>query len=261
MPAVPVRRLPFAPTETSVLAIIPARYHSTRFPGKALADLDGRSMIEHVYRRATSAQLVHHTIIATDDERIVEAVTQFGGDVVRTRDDHCSATDRVAEVVSALPCRVIVNVQGDEPLIEPAAIDAAVRPLIEDSSLEMTTLSRPATAADMASPHVVKVVCNRRGRAMYFSRAPIPWDRDGQGVAGIARAHVGLYAYRRDVLLRMAQLPPAVLEQIERLEQLRALDAGIDIAVIDTDHDSPGVDTPADLAFVRQRLLADAARR
>ncbi|MCA1587019.1 MAG: 3-deoxy-manno-octulosonate cytidylyltransferase, partial [Acidobacteria bacterium] len=127
--------------------------------------------------------------------------------------------------------------------------------------LEMTTLSRPATAADMASPHVVKVVCNRRGRAMYFSRAPIPWDRDGQGVAGIARAHVGLYAYRRDVLLRMAQLPPAALEQIERLEQLRALDAGIDIAVIDTDHDSPGVDTPADLAFVRQRLLADAARR
>lgn len=218
-------------------------------------------MIEHVYRRAQGASLVDHALVATDDERIADAVTAFGGHAVYTRPDHPSATDRLAEVVADLPCRLVVNVQGDEPLIEPAAIDAALRPLVDDPTLEMTTLSRPAGPADMVSPHVVKVVSDVRGRAMYFSRAPIPHDRDGQGVIGIARAHVGLYAYRRDVLLRMAALPPTSLERIERLEQLRALEHGIRITVIETDHDSPGVDTPADLETVRRRLPADAARR
>lgn len=218
-------------------------------------------MIEHVYRRAESARLVHHTLVATDDERIVDAVEAFGGHAVLTRQEHPSATDRLAEVVAQLSCAIVVNVQGDEPLIEPSAIDAAIRPLVDDPSLQMTTLSRPASAADVASPHVVKVVCDTRGRALYFSRAPIPYDRDGHGVGGVARAHVGLYAYRRDVLLRIAQLPPTALERLEQLEQLRALDDGIHIAVIDTDHASPGVDTPDDLDAVRQRLLADPVRR
>jgi 3-deoxy-manno-octulosonate cytidylyltransferase (CMP-KDO synthetase) len=253
--------LPFALTETSVLAIIPARYHSTRFPGKPLVDIGGRSMIELVYRRAASAPLVDHALVATDDQRIAERVGTFGGHVVLTRVDHPSATDRLAEVVADLPCRIVVNVQGDEPLIEPAAIDAAIQPLLDDPSLEMTTLARPASEADFISPHVVKVVCDVRGHAMYFSRAQIPHDRDGRGVAGVARAHVGLYAYRRDVLLRIAQLPPTALERLEQLEQLRALENGVRITVIDTDHDSPGVDTPNDLEFIRQRLLTDPPRR
>lgn len=215
-------------------------------------------MVEHVYRRAQGASLVEHALVATDDERIADAVRAFGGHVVMTRPDHPSATDRLAEVVTGLACGIIVNVQGDEPLIAPDAIDAAVRPLIGDPSLQMTTLSRPATASDVASPHVVKVVCDARGHAMYFSRAAIPFDRDGRGIDGIARAHIGLYAYRREVLLQLAGLAPTALEQLEQLEQLRALEHGISIAVVPTDHDSPGVDTVADLEAVRRRWAAPA---
>jgi 3-deoxy-manno-octulosonate cytidylyltransferase (CMP-KDO synthetase) len=252
--------LPFALTETSILAIIPARYQSTRLPGKPLLDIAGRPMIEHVYRRATRARRVTHTLVATDDPRIVKAVEAFGGAAVLTRDDHLSATDRLAEVVGAVPCRIVVNVQGDEPLIEPDAIDAAVQPLLDDASLEMTTLARPASDRDMTSPHVVKVVCNAQGRAMYFSRAPIPFDRDARGLNGLARAHVGLYAYRRDVLLRIASLRPTALERLEQLEQLRALEHGVPITVIDIEHESPGIDTPADLDAIRQRMLMEARR-
>jgi len=242
-------RLPFTLTESSVLAIIPARFDSTRFPGKALADIAGRPMIEHVYRRAASAARVHGTIVATDDPRIAQAVESFGGAAVLTRADHASGTDRIAEVAAALPCRVIVNVQGDEPLIEPATIDAAVEPLLSDSALEMSTLSRPfADAEEFASPHVVKVVTDLRRRALYFSRAPLP----------ASQAHIGLYAYRRDVLLRLAALPPAPLEQAESLEQLRALSNGIGIQVVETRHRSVGVDTPDDLERVRQLLMASS---
>jgi len=242
-------RLPFTLTESSVLAIIPARFDSTRFPGKALADLAGRPMIEHVYRRAASATRVHGTIVATDDLRIAQAVVSFGGAAVMTRADHASGTDRIAEVAAALPCRVIVNVQGDEPLIEPNTIDAAVEPLLTDAALEMSTLSRPfADAEEFTSRHVVKVVTDLRSRALYFSRAPLP----------AARAHIGLYAYRRDVLLRLAALPQAPLEQAESLEQLRALSNGIAIRVVETRHRSVGVDTPDDLERVRQLLMASS---
>lgn len=213
-------------------------------------------MVEHVYRRAEAARLVDHALVATDDERIADAVSAFGGHVVLTRPDHASATDRLAEVVAELACGIVVNVQGDEPLIPSEAIDAAIRPLVDDPALQMTTLARPATANDVLSPSVVKVVCNARGHAMYFSRAPIPFDRDALGLDGVARAHIGLYAYRRDVLLRIARLAPTALERLEQLEQLRALEHGIPIAVIDTDHDSPGVDTAADLEAVRRRLAA-----
>jgi 3-deoxy-manno-octulosonate cytidylyltransferase (CMP-KDO synthetase) len=232
-------------TESSVVAIIPARYDSTRFPGKILADLAGKPMIEHVYRRASSAATVHGTIVATDDVRIAEAVAAFGGAAVMTRADHVSGTDRIAEVAASLGCRIVVNVQGDEPLIEPDAIDAAVTPLLDDPALEMSTLSRSFAEGEFQSPHVVKVVTDKSGRALYFSRTPLP----------TASAHIGLYAYRRDTLLRVAALPPAPSEQAERLEQLRALFNGIGIRVVPTRHVSVGVDTPDDLERVRQLMM------
>ena len=222
-----------------------------------MADLAGRPMIEHVYRRATAAALVQTVVVATDDPRIAAAVEGFGGLAVMTRPSHPSGTDRIAEVAAALPCRLIVNVQGDEPLIEPETIDAAVAPLLADPALEMCTLSRPfADPGEFASPHVVKVVTDSRGYALYFSRAAIPHPRTGPPCPGAARAHVGLYAYRRDVLLRLAALPPSLLEEVEALEQLRALAHGIGIRVVDTRYPSIGVDTPDDLDRVRQLLTA-----
>ncbi len=257
--------MPFTLTESSVLAVIPARYDSTRFPGKPLADLAGRPMIEHVYRRVSAATRVHGVVVATDDSRIAQAVEGFGGVAIMTRADHPSGTDRIAEVAAGLSCRIVVNVQGDEPLIDPSAVDAAVEPLLADPSLEMSTLSRPLTdPREFASPHVVKVVTDARGHALYFSRAPIPFNGTADRESGVGRrepgrAHVGLYAYRRDVLLRLAALPPAPLERIEALEQLRALTHGIGIRVVDIRHASIGVDTPDDLDRVRQ-LLTTASR-
>jgi 3-deoxy-manno-octulosonate cytidylyltransferase (CMP-KDO synthetase) len=251
-----VERLPFTLTESSVLAIIPARFQSTRLPGKILADIAGRPMIEHVYRRASAARLVHGVIVATDDERIAAAVRSFGGVALMTRADHVSGTDRIAEVVAAHPCRAVVNLQGDEPLIEPDTIDAAIAPMLADSSLEISTACRPLTGADeFRNPSVVKVVTDDRGLALYFSRAPIPFPRDhAADVPSLARAHMGLYVYRRDTLLRLAALPAAPLELIESLEQLRAMAHGIRIRVVDTPHQSAAVDTPADLERVRQLM-------
>ena len=250
-----VERLPFALTESSVLAVIPARYQSTRFPGKILADIAGHPMIEHVYRRATATRLVHGVIVATDDERIAAAVRGFGGVAIMTRGDHVSGTDRIAEVVAGLRCRAVVNLQGDEPLIEPDTIDAAVKPLLEDSTLEMSTISRPfASPEEFRNPNVVKVVTNARGDALYFSRAAIPASRE-TGLPSPARAHVGLYVYRRETLLKLAALPAAPLEIIESLEQLRALAHGIRIRVVETTHAAAGVDTPEDLERVRQLMM------
>jgi 3-deoxy-manno-octulosonate cytidylyltransferase (CMP-KDO synthetase) len=252
-----VERLPFTLTESSVLAVIPARFHSTRLPGKILADIAGRSMIEHVYRRAAAASSVHAVIVATDDERIADAVRGFGGAALMTRADHVSGTDRIAEVVSQLPCRAIVNLQGDEPLLAPDTIDAAVAPMLADPSLEMSTISRPfANLEEFKSPHVVKVVTDLSGHALYFSRAPIPFSRDTVGVLPPgAKAHVGLYVYRRDTLLKLAALPADPLEREESLEQLRALAHGIRIRVVDTRHVAAGVDTPEDLERVRSTML------
>jgi 3-deoxy-manno-octulosonate cytidylyltransferase (CMP-KDO synthetase) len=250
--------LPFKLTESSVVAIIPARYQSTRLPAKTLADIAGRPMIEHVFRRASEARLVDGVIVATDDARIARVVEGFGGTAWMTRADHMSGTDRLAEVAAALACRVIVNVQGDEPLIDPRVIDAVVEPLIADPVLEMATACRPLRHTDeFDNPNVVKVVRNEAGGALYFSRAPVPWPRaTPETPPGMARVHVGLYAYRRDVLLRLAALPPVALERTESLEQLRAIAHGIGIHVVETDHDSMGVDTAEDLARVRQRMLA-----
>lgn len=201
-------------------------------------------MIEHVYRRTTAATLVHAALVATDDERIAQAVEAFGGAAIMTRPDHVSGTDRIAEVVGQLPCRLVVNVQGDEPLIEPETIDAAIGPMLADAALEMSTLCRPLADRELDTRSVVKVVTDLKGRALYFSRSPL---------AGSA-AHIGLYVYRRDVLLRLAALPPAPLETVESLEQLRALANGIGIRVVPTRHASAGVDTPEDLERVRQLL-------
>jgi 3-deoxy-manno-octulosonate cytidylyltransferase (CMP-KDO synthetase) len=215
-------------------------------------------MIEHVFRRAAEARLVDGVIVATDDARIAQVVEGFGGTAWMTRAEHPSGTDRLAEVAAALTCRVIVNVQGDEPLLDPRVIDAVVEPLIANRSLEMATACRTLRHADeFTDPNVVKVVRGEAGGALYFSRAPVPWPRLTPGTPpATARVHVGLYAYRRDVLLRLAALPPVDLERTESLEQLRAIAHGIGIHVVETDHDSMGVDTPEDLARVRQRLLA-----
>jgi 3-deoxy-manno-octulosonate cytidylyltransferase (CMP-KDO synthetase) len=232
----------------TTIVVIPARYHSTRLPGKALADIGGRPMIEHVYRRASEATTISSVIVATDDERIVEAVRAFGGDVRMTSADHRSGTDRLAEIAhQTTDCDLVVNVQGDEPLIEPAMIDEAVAPFADDPALRMSTLRRRLTdPADFKNPNVTKVVVDRDGYALYFSPAP-------------ACRYVGLYVYRRECLLLLAGLPPTALEQSEALEQLRALEHGIRIKAIETQYDSIGVDTPDDLE--RVRTIVDSSRK
>ena len=251
-------RNPFERTsQATVVAVIPARYASTRLPGKPLADLDGRPMIEHVYRRAADARGVEAVVVATDDQRVADAVERFGGVARMTSPEHRTGMDRLAEVAADLRAGIIVNVQGDEPLVEPSAIAQMVEALCADPSLEMSTLRTPIRHdADYASPHVVKVVVDRHDHALYFSRSPIPFLRDGQ--PGVTYKHLGLYAYRRDVLLRLAALPQSSLEQAESLEQLRALEHGIRIRAVETQYDSIGVDTPDDLERVRHACLAVA---
>ncbi len=208
-------------------------------------------MIEHVYRRASEARSVASVIVATDDARIANAVIAFGGEVRMTSNTHRTGTDRIAEVADMLPCDLIVNVQGDEPLLEPAMIDEAVSPFAADASLMLSTLRRRIDdPADLTNPNVTKVVVDRSGCALYFSRAPIPHVRT-DSPAPTPWRHVGLYVYRRDCLLLLARLAPTPLEQAEALEQLRALEHGIRIRVIETQFDSIGVDTAEDLEKVR----------
>lgn len=249
---------------SKIVAVIPARYASTRFPGKALAPILGKPMIRHVYERTARASLVSSVIVATDDERIAAAVREFGGVVVMTSPDHETGTDRLAEVAAGLDAGIIVNVQGDEPLIDPQMIDAAIAPLAQDPSIQMGTLkSRIRTLHDFLSPNVVKVVTDHDGFALYFSRSPLPnfrdkWNdlKDEAFASGklLCHKHVGLYVYRRDFLLRYASMAPTPLEMAEKLEQLRALENGFRIRVVETEFESIGVDTPADLELVLGRL-------
>jgi 3-deoxy-manno-octulosonate cytidylyltransferase (CMP-KDO synthetase) len=256
VPAVPVSRLPFALTETSVLAVIPARYHSSRLPGKVLLDIAGRPMIEHVYRRVSAAAAVDAVLVATDDTRVAGVVEGFGGVACLTSPDHASGTDRIAEVVAQLSCGIVVGVQADEPLLDPAIVDATVGPLRANGDLAMCTAARGiADPLELHSPDVVKVVRDTQGFALYFSRAPIPHGRD-RSALGDTRVHIGMYVYRREALLRLAALQPGPLERAEMLEQLRALENGIRIKVVDTTYESFGVDTREDLERVRQRMLA-----
>jgi 3-deoxy-manno-octulosonate cytidylyltransferase (CMP-KDO synthetase) len=232
---------------TDAVIVIPARYGSTRFPGKPLAQLWGKPIIQHVWERASKSRLCRRVIIATDDERIAAAARRFGAEVAMTRPDHPSGTDRVAEVAARLEANLIVNVQGDEPLVDPAAIDAAVEPLAADPAIPMGTLAAPCEeVADLANPNIVKVVMDRAGFALYFSRLPIPFVREGRAETTKYR-HIGLYVYRREFLLALAKLPPTPLEQAEKLEQLRVLEHGHKIRVVIVDKASPGVDTVEDL--------------
>jgi 3-deoxy-manno-octulosonate cytidylyltransferase (CMP-KDO synthetase) len=246
-------------SQLSSIVVIPARYESSRFPGKPLALLAGRPMIEHVYRRAQEARGVSRVLVATDDERIADTVRRFGGHVAMTRATHLTGTDRLAEVAAHLDCDVVINVQGDEPLVAPAMIEQALQPFYDDDSLQMTTLRSPIrTLDDLRDPNIVKVVVDENGFALYFSRAPIPWARDQQPAPTDAWRHIGLYGYRRTFLPRFAALPPTALERLERLEQLRALAHGIRIKVMETEFEAIGVDTPADLARVEALMLASA---
>lgn len=248
----------------NIIAIIPARYGSTRFPGKALADLAGKPMIQHVYERTCAATLVSRAIVATDDNRIADAVRQMGGEAIMTSTNHETGTDRLAEVARGLEADLIVNVQGDEPLIEPAMIDQAIEPFLNEPGLRMGTLkSRIRNLHDFLSPNVVKVVTDADGYALYFSRSPLPFFRDKwhdlkneafETGRLLCFKHVGLYVYRRDFLLQFAAMPQTFLELSEKLEQLRALEHGIKIKVVETSFESLGVDTPEDLVKARELL-------
>jgi 3-deoxy-manno-octulosonate cytidylyltransferase (CMP-KDO synthetase) len=236
-----------------ILGVIPARLASSRFPRKVLAPIASKPMIQHVYERASQARYLTSTIIATDAEDVYEAARSFGARVRMTRSDHPSGTDRVAEIASAENYDIVVNIQGDEPLIDPDAIDAAILPLVHDSEIQMATLKKKIRdMREITDPNVVKVITDLAGDAIYFSRLPIPYHRD----AALAESrdacykHIGLYLYRRDFLLAYPTLPVGPLEQAERLEQLRALENGLKIRVVETDYESLGVDTPEDLERV-----------
>ncbi len=243
-----------------VAAVIPARYASSRFPGKPLALIAGRPMIQWVYERAVQAQMVDQVLVATDDERILAAVKTFGGQAVMTSPKHRNGSERVAEVAAGLKVRIVVNVQGDEPLIEPAMIDQALAPLLGDESLLVSTLKSPiSTAEELLDPNLVKVVTDKEGFALFFSRAPIPYQRrlwrDKVTPTANHYKHIGLYAYQREFLLKLCRLPPTPLEQAEQLEQLRIMENGYRIKVIETEYSCLGVDTPEDISKIEQLLL------
>lgn len=246
-----------SPVPRKILGVIPARFASTRFPGKVLAQIAGKTMLQHVYERASLCTYLTKVIIGTDDDRVYAVAKSFGARVRMTLADHVSGTDRVAEVASAEDAAIIVNIQGDEPLISPAAIDAAVLPLVHEPDLVMGTLKkRIEDPREIADPNVVKVVTDRAGDAIYFSRCAIPFDREKSAAAPYFK-HIGLYVYQRDFLLAYSALPVGPLETAERLEQLRALENGYRIRVVETEYESLGVDTPEDLQRVSK--LFDAS--
>lgn len=241
-----------------IVGIIPARYGASRFPGKPLALIAGKPLLQHVVERCRLAKALREVIVATDDERIRQVAAEFCR-VEMTAPDHPSGTDRVAEVARRLDCEAVINIQGDEPLIDPAVIDAVAGALAD---APMATAATPLRdPAEYENPNVVKVVVSVQGRALYFSRRPIPYVREAaarpaseQLAAFPFLKHVGIYGYRREALLQLVQWPVSPLEQAEKLEQLRALEHGLPIAVVRVDYDGVGVDVPEDVARVEQRL-------
>lgn len=242
---------------SKVIAIIPARFNSTRFPGKLLAVLKGKPLIQHVYERAAFANSVNAVFVATDDKRIFDTVTGFGGKAVMTSPSHPCGTNRVAEVAKDIECDIIVNVQGDEPFIRPEMVDDVVRIIEEDQSVSISTLVKSTSdVKEILSPDVVKVIMDNEGFAMYFSRSPIPYYRDEwKGLDSITFTtehaavfkHIGIYGFRKDALLDFSGMGQSKLEMIERLEQLRALSSGMKIKVKETQYDTFGIDRIEDL--------------
>jgi len=240
------------------VGVIPARWASTRFPGKPLCDIAGKSLVRRVWERCRQCRRLDRILLATDDERIAEAGREFGAEVVLTRPAHPSGTDRVAEAAAASPeAGIVVNIQGDEPLISPALIDGLVDVLRHQPEVDMVTAATPvADAVVLEDANVVKVVTNRQGRALYFSRSRIPFPRR-EDVPGLTwLRHKGIYGYRSTFLERFVGWPPGVLEQAEGLEQLRALENGASIHVVRTDDDSPGVDTPEQARIVSAQIAS-----
>ncbi|GAB4346416.1 MAG: 3-deoxy-manno-octulosonate cytidylyltransferase [Desulfobulbaceae bacterium] len=246
-------------SEPSVIAVIPARYHSNRFEGKPLALINGRPMIQHVVDRARRVDLLSRVVVATDDERIAEAVRSFGGEVVMTRADHATGTDRLAEAAERIGIGeqdIIVNIQGDQPLFPSEVVEQVARPMLDDPALPMSTLIyKIVRPEEIDDPNHVKTVFDRNGDALYFSRAPIPFQRNPEESSRPTYyKHLGFYAYRKGFLLTFVGLPEGEWERFEKLEQLRALEYGYRIRVVLTEHDSIEVDTPRDIERVEQLL-------
>jgi 3-deoxy-manno-octulosonate cytidylyltransferase (CMP-KDO synthetase) len=236
-------------------AIIPSRYASTRLPGKPLLDIAGKPMIQRVCEAAARAKLVDRVIVATDDQQIFDAVRRFGGEVVLTSPHHHSGTDRIAEVAEHLPCDIVVNLQGDEPLMDPGLIDQMVRAVRDNPDIHMASAQTPIRRSeDRSNPNIVKVVTDCSGFALYFSRSPIPCCFSANESETLGFRHIGIYVYRKEFLMRLVGLDPSPLERLERLEQLRALENGYRIKLVTTGYDAPGVDTPEDLEKVRKKL-------
>src|SRR6202162_1610525 len=241
---------------TDIVIVIPARYGSTRLPGKPLVSLAGTTMIQRVYERAKLSKLATRVIVATDDDRIIKAVEAFGGEARMTRTQPRTGTERVAEVAAHTDGQVFVNIQGDEPLLEPEVVDAAIGALLEDAAASIASVATPIKIkADILDPNVVKTVLDFDENALYFSRAPIPWLRDTQHKVHVKYwKHLGLYVFQRDALLEYPTLPQGELERIEQLEQLRWLENGWKIRVAEVQHDAVSVDVPEDVARVEKLL-------
>ncbi len=236
-----------------VAGVIPARYGSSRFPGKILADICGKPMIQRVYEQSAKSELIDRLIVAVDDQRVFDIVRKFGGEAVMTRTDHKSGTDRLAEAVEKLDVSIVVNIQGDQPLFDPIMIDEAVQPLLTDKTIQMSTLKIKIGEEEYNDPAVVKVVVDENDFALYFSRSLIPFSRDR--VAVDVYEHVGMYVYHKDFLLEISKLPQTILEKTEMLEQLRVLEKGYNIKVVETKSDrisGISVDTPEDLEKVKK---------
>ena len=241
----------------STIAVIPSRYASTRLEGKPLMDIAGKPMVQRVYEVALRARLVDRVIVATDDKRIFDTVHGFGGEAALTSPHHASGTDRIAEVVDHLSCELVVNLQGDEPLMDPRLIDSVVQLLLDNQDVPMASAQIPIeTIEDLMNPNIVKVVSDHNGYALYFSRSPLPYRfREGEDDrASFGFKHIGLYVYRKDFLKKIVSLDPSPLEKQERLEQLRVLENGYKIKLVTTKYDSIGVDTPEDLIQARKRI-------
>lgn len=235
------------------VCIIPSRYASTRLPGKPLCDIAGKPMVQRVYEQARKAEKLESVVVAVDNPRVYDTVVSFGGQAIMTREDHANGTDRLAEAVEHFPdADVIINVQGDEPLIAPDVIDALCRFFEEDATLQMATVAAPLAKEEYDEPSAVKVVMNRNNEAMYFSRSLIPYPRNAYEGIMKPYKHIGIYAYKRDFLLKYAAMEQTPAEQVESLEQLRVLENGYKIKVITTNHQFIGIDTPEDLEHIRE---------